>query len=148
MLNCVKYRARLQEADSFKAYLYAIARRRLYEYLTRKIQAKAIDFSTSSIVDLGGSLSSIVGRREDERLLLAALRSLPVELQVLLELHYWEGMTIDESAQVLEVPLGTAKTRLRRARVLLRDQLGGGPDALAQIAAGSSLGVPAAETDP
>ena len=146
-LNCVKYRARLQEADSFKAYLYSIARRRLYQHLTVKIRAKAIDFSTSSIVDLGGSLSSIVGHREEERLLLVALRSLPVELQVLLELHYWEGMTIDESAQVLDTPLGTAKTRLRRARALLRDRLGGREDALERIAAAASIGAAGSTPD-
>ncbi|MEM6992573.1 MAG: sigma-70 family RNA polymerase sigma factor [Myxococcota bacterium] len=124
LLNCVKYRARLEAAESFKAYLYTIARRRLYKYLTTKVRSQAIDFGASSVIDLGGSPSSIVAQREGERRLLAALRALPVELQVLLELHYWEGMTIGESAQVLELPLGTAKTRLRRARTLLRAQLG------------------------
>lgn len=125
LLNCVKYRARLARADSFKAYLFTIARRRLYQHLTSKIRAESIDFGASSIVDLGGSPSSVLAHKEEEHALLGALRTLPVELQVLLELHYWEHMTIDESAKVLELPLGTAKTRLRRARTLLRERLQG-----------------------
>ena len=123
LLDCVKYRERVQQAESFEAYLFQVARRRLYRYLSTKIRAEAIDFGASSIVDLGGSPSSIVAQRQQERSLVAALRSLPVELQVLLELHYWEALTIAEAAQVLELPLGTAKTRLRRARSLLRAQL-------------------------
>ncbi|WP_434417949.1 sigma factor-like helix-turn-helix DNA-binding protein [Nannocystis pusilla] len=34
-------------------------------------------------------------------------------------LYYWEGLTSAEIAEVLEIPLGTAQTRLRRARELL-----------------------------
>ncbi|WP_434428028.1 RNA polymerase sigma factor [Nannocystis pusilla] len=41
----------------------------------------------------------------------------------MLELYYWEDMTSAEIAQVLQVPHGTAQTRIRRARQLLGEQL-------------------------
>ena len=43
--------------------------------------------------------------------------------QLILELHYWEEMTSAAIAQVLEVPHGTAQTRIRRARQLLAEEL-------------------------
>lgn len=52
-----------------------------------------------------------------------ALRRIPVELQIALELHYWEGLSASEFADVLDIPLGTVKTRLRRAKQRLRAEL-------------------------
>jgi RNA polymerase sigma-70 factor (ECF subfamily) len=54
--------------------------------------------------------------REEQRLLLRALRALPLELQTLLELAYWEGLSDRELAEILEIPAGTIKSRLRKAR--------------------------------
>jgi DNA-directed RNA polymerase specialized sigma24 family protein len=48
------------------------------------------------------------------------LRTIPFELQVVLELHYWEQCPVAEIAEVLGVPEGTAKSRLRRGREQLR----------------------------
>ena len=53
------------------------------------------------------------------RLLLRALRSIPLDLQIAIELHYWEGMSGRELAEVLEIPEGTVRSRLRRAQEAL-----------------------------
>ena len=52
-----------------------------------------------------------------------ALRRIPLELQVALELYYWEGMAGPELAAALDLPEGTVRTRLRRGRQLVREQL-------------------------
>jgi RNA polymerase sigma-70 factor (ECF subfamily) len=65
----------------------------------------------------------VVARDQDQQKLLLALRRIPLDSQVALELHYWEAMTAAEIGQVLDVPLGTAKTRLRRAKQLLEAEL-------------------------
>ena len=82
-----------------------------------------LDFTSVSIADLRPSPSAAIGAREDLRLLLSALRQIPLELQVLLELYYWERMTTGEIAEALEIPPGTARTRLMRARELLRAKM-------------------------
>ena len=71
------------------------------------------------------SPTQVLAARQEQRLLLLALRRLPVDHQVALELHYWEGLTAAEIGAVLDLPLGTAKTRIRRGRALLEVQLRG-----------------------
>jgi RNA polymerase sigma-70 factor (ECF subfamily) len=56
-------------------------------------------------------------------LLLEALRSITIDDQLLLELHYWEKMTGSQLAQVFECPEPTIRSQLRRAKARLRKQL-------------------------
>jgi RNA polymerase sigma factor (sigma-70 family) len=117
-------RSKTREVSSFRAYLFTVARNELYRHLgARRRGRDAIDFGNVSVVDLGTSPSSMVARRGEQAQLLAALRAIPVDLQVALELHYWEGLTTAELAEVLEVPHGTAKSTLRRAREQLEARL-------------------------
>ncbi len=53
------------------------------------------------------------------RLLLAALREIPLEYQVLLEPYNWEQLATAEIAEVLEIPGGSVRRRLVRARELV-----------------------------
>jgi hypothetical protein len=60
--------------------------------------------------------------------LLAALRNLPVEQQMILELHYWEGIEIGALAEILQSPAVTIRSRLHRARIAPRDRMLREPD--------------------
>ena len=89
------------------------------------------DFEVSSIGDVGISPSGVIAQREDERLLLAALRLLPVDLQIALELYYFERVRGKELEIALDVPPGTVRSRLRRGLEMLRrriDELAGSPE--------------------
>lgn len=122
-MACVRYGGSLERASSFRAYLFTMARHELYRHLRARRPDAEVDFGASSIVDLSPSPMTVLGSAERERRLLGALRSLPVESQVILELHYWEDLPSSELAEILEVPHGTAKTRLRRAKQLLDQAL-------------------------
>lgn len=52
-----------------------------------------------------------------------AVARLPEELKALVILRYFSGYTLRESAEVLNIPQGTAATRQRRALALLRLEL-------------------------
>jgi RNA polymerase sigma-70 factor (ECF subfamily) len=106
---------------SFRTYLFMIARKRLYSHLRKRDRkSEAIEFDNTSVADLGlVSPSRAVAVRQEQQLLLQALRRLPVEMQVALELFYWEELTVTEIADVLETPVGTVKSRLQRARARL-----------------------------
>ena len=53
----------------------------------------------------------------------AALAHLSGELRSLVSLHYLEGMPLRELAEVFGVPEGTIKSRLHRARQILKTTL-------------------------
>ena len=78
---------------------------------------------SSSIVDLAPGLSTIAIQRAEQRLLVEALQRLPLDLQMAIELYYWEELSVAELAEALEVPAGTVKSRLHRARELLREEM-------------------------
>jgi RNA polymerase sigma factor (sigma-70 family) len=122
-LACVESRDRFRGDSSFRTYLFTVARSKLYDHLGRQQREGAIDYGVTSCADLGVSPSGMIVEGEQQRFLLVALRSLPVELQVALELFYFEKIRGPELAEVLAVPEGTVRSRLRRGRELLRTQL-------------------------
>lgn len=65
-----------------------------------------------------------VGRREQGREVRAALARLPVEQRRVIELAYFGGFTHGEIAEMLELPAGTVKGRMRLGLAKLRQALG------------------------
>ncbi len=123
-LALVEARDRLREGDSFRAYLLRTAQNLLYDHFLKASRAhNRPDPLVTSVIDTGWSPSRILAASERDRLLLHALQTLPLATQILLELHYWEGLTTAELAVVVDVPQGTVKTRLLKARQLLRDAM-------------------------
>ncbi len=120
-LGAVKGKERFRGQASFRTYLFTIARNRLYTYYRDRNRAqKVFEPGELSVADLGAaSPTEAMAARDEQRLLLRALRHLPMDMQVALELHYWEGMTTREIAEVTETPEGTIKRRLQRARTKL-----------------------------
>ncbi len=58
-------------------------------------------------------------------MLQAAVASLAPPLREVIELAYWQGLSQTEIAERLGDPLGTVKTRTRRALALLAEALDG-----------------------
>ena len=112
-MACVEGRDRVN-TSSFRAYLFGVARNILYGEYRRRRKDEAVDFGTSSVQDLDPGLSTALGKKEEHRLLLQALRRIPLNYQVALELYYVEGMRGPELAEVLDVPEPTVRSRIRR----------------------------------
>ncbi len=132
LLACVEGRDRFRGASSFRTFLYAIARHELFGYFRGQRQRQAIDFGVSSLADLAPGPSTQARARSERELLLAGLRVIPLELQLALELRFWEGLSGPDLAIALDVPEGTVRSRLRRALEALRE-------ALARHEAGATL---------
>jgi RNA polymerase sigma-70 factor (ECF subfamily) len=118
-LGCVESRDRI-EASSFRAYLFAIARNRLYDALRGKRKDEVLDFGVVSVADLQLSPSQYVARNQEADLIARALASIPIEFQVTLELAYWEELSSWEIADVLGVAEPTVRSRMVRGRNKLR----------------------------
>jgi RNA polymerase sigma-70 factor (ECF subfamily) len=69
-----------------------------------------------------GSLETLE-QRERDQYVLAALERIDGEFRTLLVMRDIEGFDYQQMCDVLDLPMGTLKSRLFRARVALRDQL-------------------------
>jgi len=123
-MACVRGRDRLRDPGNFRSYLFGIACNVLRAHWRRQTYLPlADDDDARCAFDLSPGPSTALHAREGERFLLEALRRIPLELQTLLELHYWESMKTDEIAEVLGLPPGTVRGRLQRGRARLSDVL-------------------------
>jgi RNA polymerase sigma factor (sigma-70 family) len=121
-LGAVQALPRLDPEGGLRPYLFGIARRQLFMYLRTRARNPPPDaIGSRSIEDFEPSPSRQWAGRQEQMLVWQALRKIPIDLQITLELHYWEDMTVAEIAQVLEVAPGTIKSRLHRARTRLAE---------------------------
>lgn len=123
-LASLRARDRAAEIGNYRAYVLGIARRQLYDHFRDKYRRDdRFEPLMTSVDDLGLSPSEAAAGRQEQRLLMRALQRLPLEMQITVELHYWEQLDEREIAGVLEIPRGTVKSRLSRARQLLRGHI-------------------------
>ena len=122
-LACIEGQGALRSAATFPAYLYSIARNILYDHYRGKYRSQdTIEFSEMSCEDLSPGLAGL--HAKELELLLRAMRRIPVNAQILLELYYWEHLTAREIGEVLTIPEGTVRTRIRDAKQHLEAQIG------------------------
>ena len=122
-LHCLEAANAFRGESSFRTYLLAIARNELFGHYRARGVTVDPQSTALGLIDPGTRPSVIVDRRHEHRLLVRALRSLPLDDQILLELFYFEEMQGPDLAVVLAVPEGTVRTRLRRARALLEKRV-------------------------
>jgi RNA polymerase sigma factor (sigma-70 family) len=101
--------------ENVRAYLFRCARNEIVDRLGARARV-VFDPAVASLHDAGTTPTARCAKDEERRLLHAALRRLPLDDQIALELFYFEELSGPELARVLGVPEGTARTRLRRAR--------------------------------
>ncbi|MFI5309475.1 MAG: RNA polymerase sigma factor [Polyangiales bacterium] len=123
LLACVEGRARFRGDASFRTYLFQTARFHLYAHYRKRSRQGEVDFALTSVADLGTSPSGVVARKQEQRWLLEALRRIPLEYQLVLELSIWEDLSGKEMAEILGIPEPTLRSRLRIAIERLRKQM-------------------------
>ena len=62
-------------------------------------------------------------KKELQETLAAAITRLPEKLRAVIILRDIDGMTYEEISQITEKPVGTVKSRLNRARLMLKDKM-------------------------
>jgi RNA polymerase sigma-70 factor (ECF subfamily) len=73
--------------------------------------------------DPAAGADELLAAEQEARSVRRAMRLLPEKQRVVLTLREVEGMTYEEIADVLELPLGTVESRLHRARAALARRL-------------------------
>ncbi|MCX4239681.1 RNA polymerase sigma factor [Paraliomyxa miuraensis] len=122
-LRCLEIRHRIREDASFRCFVFGVARNVLLEHYRGQRANARIDFTEQTVEDLSPTPTSELAHDEQSQLLLQALRRLPVDQQIVIELYYWEDLNAREIAEIYEVPEPTVRTRLRRAKLRLEEEL-------------------------
>ena len=126
LLRCTTGKDRFRGDASVRQYLYAIANNVLRKYIRARYKRRSehLDFATVCVQELeAASPSSIIAHKREAQSLVQALREIPVEDQVVLELMYFEGLSGSELAGVLGLPEGTVRGRLARGKQRLRERV-------------------------
>lgn len=123
-LACLESKDRFRRHSSFRTFLFAIARHQLYRQLREQRRDEHVDFEITSIQELVTTARTRLVRAQELEHLAQAMRELPAESQLLLELHFWHDLGPEQLCEVFEVEPTTIRTRLFRARKALRERLG------------------------
>ena len=115
-------------AGAFKTWLMTVARNHAIDhYRRRREERQRRDDSVEGEMELlpSGEEEPVMAleRQEQVQLVQRGLRALPEDLREPIILCDLQGLAYDEVAKVLELPLGTVKSRLNRGRLELAKRL-------------------------
>jgi len=106
----------LRQPERFAPWLFTIARRSVMNRLKDGYRPQDLAEPDRTVDDHAAAVL-------DRTQVVEGLSGLPVLEREVLVLFYLHDLAVQDCAQVLEVPVGTVKSRLSRARGLLRDHL-------------------------
>jgi RNA polymerase sigma-70 factor (ECF subfamily) len=120
---------KLRDLDRFEAWIHRILVHACYDESrrTRSWRANVAQLSVDAAAE-SDDTGAIAARDELER----AFAKLSVEHRAVFVLHHYVGMPLVDVAAVLEIPPGTARSRLHYATSQLREALAAHPDSLAR----------------
>jgi RNA polymerase sigma-70 factor (ECF subfamily) len=120
------YRAlsRFRGEASFYSWLYRIALNLCMTHLRQRSHpSHALGECSDVPAPPAADPASQLECRERHRLVRAAIAALPPHYRIVVILRDVEGLSYQEIADLIAIPLGTVKSRLNFAKRLLRDQL-------------------------
>lgn len=95
--------------------------RRYRAALSRVPPAELGALASAGVHDMAGDVTERIAAASEMRLILSLVERLPERERRVLELCAWDGLSYEDAAAVLSVPVGTIKSRLSRARARLRE---------------------------
>ena len=121
-LSVVKHISQYDPNREFEPWLTRICVNTYRSTLRRLAKSPLLDFSNGEEKDR--LLASIPAPEEkDYAPLYEAVDKLPGKLRLAVVLFYFQGEDLASAAQILHIPVGTAKSRLNKARKLLKEVL-------------------------
>ena len=118
-----RHASRFRGESKLSTWLFGIARHRALDALRARQPAHDDIDEQADLADVTPGPELQASRRQTAMALDAALAQLPPEQREALELVLHQGFSYEETAQLVQAPLNTVKTRVFHARRRLRDAL-------------------------
>ena len=120
LVNAWRYLPSLRDSDRFEAWLYRLLVNACRTQLRRNRRHPVVEIE---VVDAAGEAGepgrALADRDELER----GFQRLDADQRAAVILHYYRGYSVPEVAELLGIPLGTAKSRIHRATSIMRAAL-------------------------
>jgi len=123
-IRAVHHIGTLRNDGNFAGWLFRIAHQLCQQHWRRLRPVEALDeMHEAELADgVADPAAELVSAEQRERFF-AAIESLPEPHRAVVLLHYLEDFSLEETAEITALPLGTVKSRLHYARLKLREQL-------------------------
>lgn len=124
-VKCYKSLHTYSGKSKFRTWLWRIASNHCKDYLKSWYNKNVFTTDYQPIYDSvqSDSVEQTIIQDEEDDQLAAAVMELPVNYREMIYLFYFEEMSIREISVVTEVKENTIKTRLKRAKELLKERL-------------------------
>jgi RNA polymerase sigma-70 factor (ECF subfamily) len=112
----------LRDPDAWEAWLHRLTLRACYKVAQKERRRQLVELRVLPdpepfrAFDLAGS---VVDRDHMEQ----ELERLPIDQRAVMVLHFYLDLPLSEAAVILDIPIGTAKSRLSRGLETLRDSM-------------------------
>lgn len=124
-IKCYEKLGQFNQRSSIKTWIYRIASNYCKDYLRswhyRKItlNEKILDYIPSKSKHVEEEIIT----KNEENSLTNAVINLPIKYREVVYLHYYEELSLSEISKVTSVNINTLKTRLKRAKELLKEKM-------------------------
>jgi RNA polymerase sigma-70 factor (ECF subfamily) len=118
----------------FAAWVFTIASRLAIDHLRRR-RVKTVSLTVNEpgsieereldVEDTGLRPDEVTSHAEEEDRASRLIASLPEHYRIVVMLRHQQDLSYEEIAEALNLPLGTVKARIHRARALLKDRIQG-----------------------
>ena len=118
-----------QGVSSFYTWIYRIAINAVFtKHRRRRKRASSVESYSDGGIEVADQAvasqpASRMEREESRRLIEHGLSQVPEQYRVVLILKDIEGLKYEQIADILDIPVGTVRSRLHRARGLVREYL-------------------------
>ncbi len=127
LLKMAKNIKGLKDAKSFKPWLNRIVTNVFYDFIKKQAKHDNLDLDNDKLLEIKDKIGCEPGEKclfsEMEKLIKAALLSLPENLRIVIVLREYEGLSYDDISKITNTTPGTVKSRISRARLKLQNAL-------------------------
>jgi RNA polymerase sigma-70 factor (ECF subfamily) len=134
-LRLYRFANRIDPERPIQPWLYRMTTNLAYTWVKRRTRWLRLiqDMADRVILDKKPSPHLLAERDESWRWIQQAITSLPIQQRVVVVLYYINDQSLQEISEILEIPVGTVKSRLYYARKVLKKKLGIHREALLKV---------------